>query len=200
MVLVFIDAFETMILPRRVRHGFRLARVFYRSAWVIWRAAARIFQLGRWRQAFLSIFGPLSLFALFFVWACGLMISFALLHWSLGIRITGADGSFLSDLYFSGTTFFTLGYGDRVPISPLGRVLSVVEAALGLVFLAVVISYLPVLYQAFSRREITIALLDARSEEPGECGFHAGRMGTLGSRAARKPHFVSGAELLPLAA
>ena len=170
MVLVFIDAFETMILPRRVRHGFRLARIFYRSAWIIWRAAARIIQPGRWRQAFLSIFGPLSLFALFFVWAWGLMISFALLHWSLKTEITGADGSFLSDLYFSGTTFFTLGYGDRVPIRPLGRALSVVEAGLGLVFLAVVISYLPVLYQAFSRREITISLLDARAGSPPTAG------------------------------
>jgi hypothetical protein len=37
---------------------------------------------------------------------------------------------------------------------------------LGFGFLAVVIGYLPVLYQAFSRREVTISLLDARAGSP----------------------------------
>jgi hypothetical protein len=57
---------------------------------------------------------------------------------------------------FSGTTLFTLGYGDLVAIDGTGRALSVAEAGLGFVFLAVIITYLPVLYQAFSRREIAI--------------------------------------------
>ena len=66
-------------------------------------------------------------------------------------------------LYFSGTTFFTLGYGDLVTTDAIGRVLSVAEAGLGFVFLAVIITYLPVLYQSFSRREVGISLLDARA-------------------------------------
>src|SRR5262249_48012619 len=51
-----------------------------------------------------------------------------------------------------------------------GRALSVAEAGLGFGFLAVVLSYLPVLYQAFSRREITISLLDARAGSPPTAG------------------------------
>jgi hypothetical protein len=69
-------------------------------------------------------------------------------------------------LYMSGTTFFTLGYGDVTPLAPLGRVLSVIESGLGFGFLAVVISYLPVLSQAYSHREVTISLLDARAGSP----------------------------------
>ena len=64
VVVVLIDAFEVVILPRRVRHSYRLARLFYRSTWLLWRGAARVLPVGRWRQGFLSVFGPLSLLAL----------------------------------------------------------------------------------------------------------------------------------------
>jgi hypothetical protein len=53
-----------------------------------------------------------------------------------------------------------------VPTGFAGRAPSVAESGLGFVFRAVMVSYLPVLYQAFSRREITIALLDARAGSP----------------------------------
>lgn len=166
IVVVFVDAFEVMLLPRRVRHGYRLARIFYRSAWQGWRLAAGWLPAGRQRHGFLSVFGPLSLFALLFVWATGLIVGFGLLHWSLGMPLSAADDSFETYVYFSGTTFFTLGYGDVVPTGPVGRTLSVAEAGIGFGFLALVISYLPVLYQAFSKREITISLLDARAGSP----------------------------------
>ena len=52
------------------------------------------------------------------------------------------------------------------PAAALGRFLAVVETGMGFGFLAGLISYLPVLYQAFSRRETTIALLDARAGSP----------------------------------
>ncbi len=165
IVVVLLDAFEAILLPRRVSHAFRLARSFYRWTWFLWRAGARLLPAGRRRNALLSIFGPMSLLALLAVWAVGLIFAFALLHWSFGTAITGAD-SFPTYLYFSGTTFFTLGYGDLVPTSSGGRWLSVLEAGLGFGFLAVIISYLPVLYQTFSRREITISLLDARAGSP----------------------------------
>jgi hypothetical protein len=169
MGIVFLDSFEAMILPRRVRHKYRLASLFYRASWSLWKSLARSLPVGRWRYGFFSVFGPLSLFGLIGVWAVGLIASFALLHWSLSTPISfpsSADDSFPTYLYFSGTTFFTLGYGDVVPTSSFGRALSVIEAGLGFGFLAVVISYLPVLYQAFSRREVTISLLDARAGSP----------------------------------
>jgi len=166
MAVVLIDAFEVVLLPRRVRHGFRLSRRFYRTSWMIGRTAALLLPPGRWRTGFLSAFGPLSLFVLVVLWAVGLIAGFALLHWSLGTALSVADAGFDVYLYFSGTTFFTLGYGDMVPTGAAGRALSVAESGVGFVFLAVIVSYLPVLYQAFSRLEITIALLDARAGSP----------------------------------
>jgi len=190
IVVIFIDTFEAVILPRRVRHGYRLSRLFYRNAWVLWQGLARFLPAGRWQHAFLSVFGPLSLFALLVVWATGLITGFALLHWSLGTTLTVSpttqDG-FNTYLYFSGTTFFTLGYGDIVPTDALGRALSVAEAGIGFGFLAVVIGYLPVLYQAFSRREITISLLDARAGSPPSAGELLRRLADTRSLAHVNP-------------
>ena len=97
IVAVFVDTFETVILPRRVRHSYRLARFFYLSSWFAWRAAAQLFPAGPWRNSFLSVFGPLSLLGLVVVWATGLIFGFALLHWSLdtSLAIAGqADCTF----------------------------------------------------------------------------------------------------------
>jgi hypothetical protein len=66
----------------------------------------------------------------------------------------------------SGETFFTLGLGDIAPTSGAGRVVMVIEAGMGFGFLALVIGYVPILYQSFSRRELEITLLDARAGSP----------------------------------
>ena len=169
VMVVLWDVFETIILPRRVTRRFRIVRLFYRYTWIPWSRVARVIRRGGRREAFLSYFGPLSLLALFVVWAVGLIFAFALLHLGAGSAISlGANESrgFLADFYLSGTTFFTLGLGDVTPQTELARVITVMEAGIGFGFLAVVISYLPVLYGAFSRREVNISLLDARAGSP----------------------------------
>src|SRR3954462_6838752 len=88
MAVVFLDAFEAMMLPRRVRHSYRLGRLYYVVTWVCWKRAGRLLPAGRWRHGFLSVFGPLSLFGLLAVWAVGLIIGFALLHWSIPTELT----------------------------------------------------------------------------------------------------------------
>jgi Ion channel len=168
IAVMLVDAFETVLLPRRVTHGYRLIRLFYQDSWHIWRQLARLFTSPRLRESFLSFFGPLSVLVVFGAWAFGLVVGFALLHWSLHTPLTAtvAGQSAFSYGYFSGDTFFTLGYGDLTPLSPLGKVLAILEAGLGFGFLALIISYHPVLTQAFSRRETTISLLDARGGSP----------------------------------
>jgi Ion channel len=187
IIVVLVDAFEVMILPRRISHAFRPARFFYRFTWICWRAASRLLPAGKWRQGFLSVFGPLSLLALLSLWGAGLILGFALLHWSFGTALTfprDSSGNFATFLYFSGTTFVTLGYGDIVPTRAWGRALSVAEAGMGFGFLAIAISYLPVLYQAFSRREITISLLDARAGSPPTAGELLRRLAAARSLAS----------------
>jgi len=181
IALVLTDAFELMLQPRRVMHRFRFARLFYRNFWWVWRTVALAIQPGKRREAFLSIFGPLSLLALFEAWVFGLVLGFAVLDWSLRVlEPVGEHASFLSYIYLSGATFFTVGYGEIGAAARLARVLVMAEAGLGLGFLAVVISYLPILYQAFSRRETVISLLDARAGSPPSASQLLLRIGRAG--------------------
>jgi len=168
IVVVLWDVFETIVLPRRVTRRFRLTRLFYRSVWAPWSVIARAVHKNKRRETFLSVFGPLSLLLLLTFWAVTLVFGFALLHWALGSQVSTANGpaGFFTDLYYSGTTFFTLGLGDIAPIGRAARMMTVIEASLGFGLLALVIGYFPVLYQAFSRREVNISMLDARAGTP----------------------------------
>jgi hypothetical protein len=168
LAVILWDAFETIILPRRVTRRFRLTGAFYRYTSAPWLLAARHMKPGRRREGFLGVFGPLSILALFGVWAGGLILAFAMMQWAGMSLLEGRAGmqAFRAQLYFSGTSFFTLGLGDVAPHTPLARLITVLESGTGFGFLAVVISYLPVLYGAFSRREVNISLLDARAGSP----------------------------------
>lgn len=168
IAIVLWEGFETIVLPRRVTRRFRLTRLFYRRTWRPWAKMVDSVVPARWRETWLSVFGPLSLLLLLSIWAVGLIIGFALLHWAAGSAVLARDGHYgiLTDLYLSGSTFFTLGLGDVVPRSTVPRFLVVIESGMGFAFLALVIGYLPALNQSFARREVSISLLDARAGSP----------------------------------
>ncbi len=168
IVLVALDAFETIILPRRVTRRIRLARLFYSLSQLGWKSISHLIRSSAMRESFRGYVGPLTLLALLVFWAVLFVFGFGLLLWGLALPLNVSDNaiSFFTYLYLSGTTFFTLGLGDVTPLSGLGRVLVVIEVALGFIFLALVVSYVPILYQAFSRRELRISLLDARAGSP----------------------------------
>lgn len=169
---VLWDAFETVVLPRTVTRRIRLARIYFRGTWTLWARFTRLLTSDGRRERFLAVYGPLSLVGLLAVWAMGLILGFALLQWSTGshLQTTSGAADFVDDLYMSGTTFFTLGLGDVHPTSGFARVLTVAEGGLGFAFLAIVISYFPVLYQSFARREVRLTLLDAWAGSPPAAG------------------------------
>ncbi len=167
--IALLDAFQTVISPRRATGRFRITRLFYIATWWPWSHLASMISHPRKRETALSVYGPLSLLLLIVVWAAGLLMGFGFLFHAL--RAPLADNMFSgndlrSDLYISGTTIFTLGIGDLTPHSSWARLIIVLESGIGLGFLAMVIGYFPVLYGAFSRREVSISLLDARAGTP----------------------------------
>ena len=166
--VVLLDAFETVVLPRRVTRHFKLTAWFYRQTWIPWRGIARRIKTTSRQQNFLGYFGPLSLILLLGFWAAGLIFGFALIQYGIGghEQLNQERLTFGRIVYHSGETFFTLGYGDILPTSGGARALSVIESGMGFAFLGVVIGYIPVVYASFSRREIQISMLDARAGSP----------------------------------
>jgi hypothetical protein len=176
---VLLDAFETVVLPRRVRRQYRLTSWFYRRTWVPWRTITTHIKSPSQRENFLGYFGPLSLLVLLGLWAATLIFGFALMQYGAGehFQLSGEPITFSRLLYHSGETFFTLGYGDIVPTSAFARLLAVLEAGMGFGFLGTVVGYLPTIYAAFSRREVQISLLDARAGSPPTATELLGRFG-----------------------
>jgi hypothetical protein len=169
---VLVDAFQTIILPRRPVGRLRITRIFFILTWAPWSALARRIRDPKAREQFYSIFGPGSLLLLLVVWAVLLVTGFGLLFFALGtpfgdaLGVPTAFGRLRTDIYVSGTTLFTLGLGDVIPHSIAARALIIFESATGLGLVALVIGYVPVLYGAFSHREVSVALLDGRAGSP----------------------------------
>jgi len=165
VLVALVDAFESVVLPRTVQRSIRLRTVFYYFSAVIYAATGRIPKKFKIRQALLVAFAPINFLTLIIAWACLMILGFTLIHWGYGtpLVVQKDSGQFLAYLYFSGATFFTLGYGDVVPLHGVGRALAIGEAGLGFGFLALVIGYVPVIYNAFSRREVTMLKLDSKA-------------------------------------
>ena len=144
IAVILWDAFETVLMPRRIGRRLRITSLFYIVAWRGWRAACRRVRAPSRREGWLG----------------------TLLQFAAGSMATLEHGRAMALVYMSGETFFTLGYGDLTPSSGFGRAMAVLEAGMGFGFLGTVVGYLPTMYGAFSQREVGIAQLDARAGSP----------------------------------
>ena len=133
IVAVLWEAFETVVLPRRVTRRFRFTVLFYRLTWRPWRAIASKTRNVKLRETFLVILGRFTVM-LFVVYAMLLIFGFGLVFYGAASH-TATEWPFWTSIYLSGTTFFTLGIGDVTPHTSLERVLSCArKAELGLDF------------------------------------------------------------------
>jgi hypothetical protein len=184
VLLIMWEAFETLVLPRRVSRRLRMTRGYYRLLWGVWSRVGKGHP-GQRRENYLSVFAPLSLLLLLGFWVAGSILGFALIKWGLDTPFAPVgSAAFATHLYVSTTTFVTLGLGDLAPTSSTGRLITGIEAAAGFAFLALTISYLPVLYQAFSRREVRISMLDQWAGSPPSAVELLRRAATKGSLAS----------------
>jgi hypothetical protein len=176
LTAVLLDSFQTIILPRRPVTRFRLTRFFFLATWTPLTRVVHLISNRRIREQLYSYYGPLSLLMLFVMWAITLVTAYAFIYFGLHTPFSdpmhpvNVIGHLRTCFYVSGSTLFTLGLGDVVPVSYAARFLVVTEAGTGLGFVALVIGYVPVLYSAFSVREMEVALLDARAGSPPTAG------------------------------
>jgi hypothetical protein len=169
ILLMLAEFFSTFLLPRRVKRDPRVARGVFRAVWRPWRWLAGKFSPGT-ADTMLGVAGPLGLLTILAVLSLGMILGFSALYWAISTRLgTTHPGGFGNDFYYSGGTFFSASTASP-PLHAGGKVLQIVEAALGFGFLAIAIGYLPALFQAFSRRETAVSRLDPRAGSPPTAG------------------------------
>lgn len=161
------DLFRTLVVPRASLGRLRLTRYLFLATWRPWRWLGLRRRTTAGRERILAIFAPLFFLVALVMWAVLIMLGFALVLWSppFAAGVGSGDPGFTEALYFSGTSLFTIGFGDVVATGT-ARAIAVLAGATGLGVVAMVIAYLPVLYGAFNRREVGILLLDARAGSP----------------------------------
>jgi hypothetical protein len=181
LVGALFDVFRTLVTPRAARGRFRLSRMLFEPLWRPWRWVGLRSKTVQARERVLAVAAPFFFFVLLVGWVFIALLAYALILWSPAfVHGIGAGGdSFGNALYTSGTALFTLGFGGGVATG-WTRAVAVAEGATGLGLFAVVIAYLPVLYQAFNRREVGVLLLDARAGSPPSGPELLHRMGSAG--------------------
>jgi hypothetical protein len=179
IVFTLAEFFVAFLLPRRVRHEPRVARMILVAGWRVWRFLARRLP-ARSGDTMLGFYGPVLLLFAIALWAVALIFGFALLQWAGGSHVVrGGGGGFDDDLFFSAGGFLSASM-QLSPSTSLARVLFLAEAACGFGVLFVAIGYLPAIYQAFSRREVAVAQLAPRAGTPPTAGALLTRSGRRG--------------------
>ncbi len=165
---VLWDGFATIILPRTVAPMRRMSGRFYRWSWLLWAAVGRRIRQPGLCLSFLAVYGPLSVVLLLVLWAVLMIVAFTLIYHGLGSRFHAVAGSvgFGTLLYMSASTFLTLGLGDVTSPDTIARLFILLEAGSGYIFLALIITYMPVLEQAYGAREIDNMLIHSRAGRP----------------------------------
>jgi hypothetical protein len=154
--IVAISAIRTLVLTRGARDviaaaHFRLWRLVFD-----WRANRTITYEDRDR--IMALYAPLSLITLPLLWLSLVAGGYTLIFLALGVS------SLYDAFVHSGSALTTLGFSKIEGTAIM--IVTFSESAIGLILVALLISYLPTMYSAFSARETAVTLLEVRAGMP----------------------------------
>lgn len=162
------DVFQSVIVPRAVGRRFRVSYILWRGGWRIWPALS--FRLYRGneprREDFLALFAPLTLIAQLMTWSLLLLIGFGLVFWGSSAQVTPHLSTFFEALYFAGTSFFTIGFGDFIGHTGWTRMWSLAAGAAGFGVVGTTTAFLFAIFGAFQAREQFVVTVGARAGIP----------------------------------
>ncbi|MGW5649006.1 hypothetical protein ACWEV3_15975 [Saccharopolyspora sp. NPDC003752] len=169
VVVTLLSAVKTVVVPRAA--PVRITR------WVFLGAGAVVSVLAgggdyRRQDRVRALYAPLALMALPAVWLVLVLVGYTAMFWAVGVR--GWRAAFFE----SGSALLTLGFS--APVDAPAAVLVFSEAALGLGLLALLISYLPSIYNSFSRREVMVTSLETQAGTPGWAATLLERLARIG--------------------
>ena len=157
VVWTVISAVETLVLPRSAPD--LITRLVFVNVRRLFNLRLKHLKTYRERDRLMAYFAPIGLLSLVPVWLFLALVGFTAMFWAMG------GLSFYEALRISGSSLMTLGFADR-PANLFITTLEFLEAALGMMMVALVIGYLPTMYAAFSRRESLVTLLDVHAGAP----------------------------------
>lgn len=156
VVGTFISALRSFVLPRSAPDIInRTVFIWVRHIFDIRIKRQKTFEA---RDRSLELYAPVTLIALLVTWLLCIQVGYMGMYWAI-------DGELWYSLFkISGSSLLTLGFTlvDNWPTT----VLVFSEATLGLILIAMLISYLPTIYAAFSRREEAVTMLEVRAGSP----------------------------------
>ena len=155
VVRTIMSAVRTFVVPRGDNDG--LTRISFRVIRKVFELVAPASRPYEYRDKVMAYYGPVALVLLPAWWLILVWSGFGAMFWALGVPALEAFAE-------SGSSLLTLGFARPVVIG--GEPLAFVEAAIGLALLALLISYLPTIYSAFSRRELLVSMLEVRADTP----------------------------------
>jgi hypothetical protein len=151
-----LAAIRSFVLPRAAPEPTARA-VFVALRWLFNLALRSAADYGR-RDAIMALYAPIGLILLVPTWLVMVAIGYSLMYWAIG------SGAIERCVYLSGSSLLTLGMVG--PEGPLQMVLAFSEATVGVILVALLISYLPTMYSGFSRRESAVTMLEVRAGSP----------------------------------
>jgi hypothetical protein len=169
VMAIGLDVFLTVVVPRRapaLGRQLRVSRYAIYKLWPVWRGIGLRMGMPERRESFLGLFGSVALMVLLFAWVTGLVFGYGLLFQALREQIQPKPENLSTAMYFAGTAFLTLGFGDFVAVGDVSRVFVLIAAATGLSLFAAVITLLFTLYGSFQRREMAVVVLEAGAGAP----------------------------------
>jgi len=156
VAVALLSAVRTFVLPRGVSDP--LPRVVFLAVRALFDVRTKKARDYAERDRLMAMYAPIALLCLpaFYLLLVGL--GYAAIFRGVGV----ADWA--TAFTMSGSSILTLGFA--VPADPVDTGVAFSEAGIGLTLVALLISYLPTMYNAFSRRENAVTLLEVRAGSP----------------------------------
>jgi len=156
VIATLLSAMRTFVLPRSA--PVKLTRLVFlasRFCFNLWTHRATTYEE---RDRVMALYAPLTLLILPVVWLAVVMGGYTSMFWAIGVE------SWRAAFEVSGSSLLTLGFAKVGGMA--ATILSFSEATIGLILVALLISYLPTMYGAFSRRELAVTMLEVRAGTP----------------------------------
>ncbi len=151
-----LSAIRTFVLPRG--DNVSLTRFVFRRIAAVFRWRAHKATTYADRDRVMALYAPITLLVLPVVWIALVLLGYTFIFWAI------EDIAWYQAFKLSGSSLLTLG--AFTIDSAAATLLEFSEATIGLGLVALLISYLPTMYTAFSRREMLVTLLEVRAGSP----------------------------------